>query len=399
MKLRTIPPAGIAVSLSDLYRLLGARLDPNVHTDRFRKIIGEITGARYVYFVNSGRAANCIILKVLQKMRADRNEVIVPAYTCFSVPASIVRAGLKIRPVDIDPGTLDYNYDTLRDANFSKALAILPSNLFGMVSDWKQLKRISSDKGVFTVDDAAQTLGLPADGGISGAIGDIGFYSLGRGKNMTTYSGGIILTNRDDLASHIESELAGMENPGMGYEISVFIKLLLYGALLNPGLYWLPNSLPFLRLGQTEYETEFEVARLSKLQSCFGPIMFSKLDKTNEIRRHNSRLIIDRVAVLKHYTIPGSSKGDIPYIRIPVLAPDRNIRDRIISALGRIGVISSGMYPSTVANIPQIKEHLVCSNEKFPGGEDVVNRLFTLPTHSYVGERDINKIIDCLKAA
>jgi perosamine synthetase len=397
MKLRTIPPAGIALTLSDILKLLRARLKPDAQADKFGKMIRDVTGARYIYFVNSGRAANFIILNSLRKLAPEKSEVIIPAYTCYSVPASIARAGLKIRPVDIDPDTLDYNYDTLSSVDYSKVLAILPCNLFGIVSDWRRIKAIASGNRIFTVDDAAQTLCLPADGGVSGTMGDLGFYSLGRGKNMTTYSGGIILTKREDMAQIVELEFAAINSPGLLSEISIFIKLLLYGMLLNPSLYWIPNSLPFLRLGYTEYEPKFEIEKLSKLQICFGPIMFSRLDKVNEIRKRNSRIIIERAANLKNYAIPGSSRGDIPYIRIPLLATDRNMRDNIISALARIGVISSGMYPSTVANIPQIEEHLVGENEKFPGAENVVDRLFTLPTHSYVRERDINNIISCLK--
>jgi perosamine synthetase len=399
VKLRTVPPTGIPVKLTDILRLLGARLNSPKSAEELRSIVTEIAGARHIAFINSGRAANYTILKILKNMSGDdKNEVIIPAFTCYSVGASIVRAGLKIRAVDIDPLTLDYNYANLKAADLAKTLAILSCNLFGLVSDWKQINSIKKDSSIFTIDDSAQTLGLPFDGLNSGAMGDIGFYSLGRGKNITTYSGGIILTNRDDLARAIEAEIAKYDKPGIAQEAFILLMLLSYGLLLRPSYYWIPNNLPFLRLGHTEYDTEFKVMQFSKLQYSLGPIMFSKLKAVNEIRSRNVENIANRVYSMGKFQIPGPKDGKLPFIRLPLLAPDRKTRDNVVNRLCLNGIMSSGMYPSTIPQIPQIKEFWVNKNDRFNGAEKVVDCLFTLPTHPYVKQKDIDKMIDCLKS-
>ena len=48
---------------------------------------------------NSGRALLYLLLETLKSKEGGlRNEVLIPGYTCYSVAASVAKAGLKIRP-------------------------------------------------------------------------------------------------------------------------------------------------------------------------------------------------------------------------------------------------------------------------------------------------------------
>ena len=49
------------------------------------------------------------------------------------------------------------------------------------------------------VEDAAQAMGSEDHGVQLGVMGDVGFFSLGRGKAFSTYEGGVILTNNDEI--------------------------------------------------------------------------------------------------------------------------------------------------------------------------------------------------------
>jgi perosamine synthetase len=395
---RTVPPAGVPVKYSDIIRIARARLNPNDSARQFAEIIKELSGANHCLFINSGRAANHIILNTLRELAGNsKNEIIIPAYTCFSIPASIVRSGLKIRLADIVPETLDYDYDRLANTDFSKALAILPCNLFGIVSDWQKLRGSVKDRGIFLIDDSAQTMGLPFDRGVSGTLGDVGFYSFGRGKNMTVYSGGVILTNNDDIAEPIKQIINKLPEPGIISEIKRFVEFIFYAAMLKPYLYWIPDNLPFLGLGKTVYDENFSVEQLSKVQLCAGPVMFSKLQSINAARLENSNALAKQIVNLGRFAVPGwQEPSTIPYIRMPILAPDRATRDRAIQKLHSIGIVSSSMYPSTLRKIPGIEKHLVFEDINFAGAENVAGRLFTLPTHPYLKRKDINRIIYCL---
>jgi DegT/DnrJ/EryC1/StrS aminotransferase family len=92
--------------------------------------LDERLGIRPTFFASSGRAALTILLKALQQ-RSDRREVVIPAYTCFSVPSAVARAGLVIRLCDVDPKTLDLDLNALARLDLSRVLCIVPSGLYG----------------------------------------------------------------------------------------------------------------------------------------------------------------------------------------------------------------------------------------------------------------------------
>src|SRR5262249_704901 len=160
-------------------------------------------GIRNPFFVSSGRAALTMLLETM-RADSDRREVVIPAYTCFSVASAVARAGLLIRVCDVDLKTLDFDLSALLRVGLRKAVCIVPSGLYGLPGDLAALERIARDAGAFVIDDAAQCLGATQAGRACGSFGDAGIYSLGRGKGLTTMGGGILVTHRADLASRIE---------------------------------------------------------------------------------------------------------------------------------------------------------------------------------------------------
>ena len=396
---RMVPPAGMPITQSDIIKIMLARFNHTEASKSFNEMIKEVSGAKYCEFVSSGRAANYIILKTLKALADNaRDEVVILAYTCFSVPASIARAGLKIRMVDINPDTLDYDYKAFSKIDLSRVLAILPCNLFGIVSDWIKLQEVAVSSDAYLVDDSAQTLGLSSDE--KGAAGPAmaGFYSFGRGKNLSLYSGGAIFTSNDKLASLIKSKIASLHRGGMFAELKILIKFWLYAIMLKPSLYWIPDSLP-LGLGKTIYEENFDIGKLTDLQQSAGPVMFSKLKEANSFRMKNSNIIARALRTDDRFGVPGWHEGAaIPFIRLPVLAANADLRDKAVKTLKSKGISASIMYPTSIAKIPGIEKHLVPLENNFEGAENVASNLFTLPTHSYLNSADIDKMIDCLKA-
>jgi len=393
-----VAPAGMPVSILDLFKIARSRLASENPGVAFADIIKEVSGAAYCWFVNSGRAADYLILKSLRTISANsKNEVVVPAYTCFSVPASIIKAGLRIRLVDIVPETMDYDFSQLGRMDLSNALAVLPTNLFGIICDWSSLRDAVKEKDIYFVDDSAQTFGLTSGGIGCGMLGDVGFYSFGRGKNLTTYSGGAIVTNDSKLAGQIDLSLKELPSPGLLSEFKIFAELIFYAIMLRPWLYWIPDRLPFLGLGKTLYDPDFSVSNLSRLQLGIGPIIYEYYSQINSTRRDNANKLASQISILNNFSIPAwRVNSNIPFIRLPILASEKSSRDRAISKLRSRGIAASAMYPSTIDAIPEISENLVNATDKFPGAKAVAERLFTLPTHPYLNSQDIKTIIDCL---
>ncbi|MFQ5853624.1 MAG: DegT/DnrJ/EryC1/StrS family aminotransferase, partial [Candidatus Binatia bacterium] len=85
-KFRLVPPAGAPLPPHTV--LSSARSVPKHHKD-LKELLKDYLGVPYIYTVSSGRAALTVLLRALQKM-SDRREVVIPAYTCFSVPSAVV---------------------------------------------------------------------------------------------------------------------------------------------------------------------------------------------------------------------------------------------------------------------------------------------------------------------
>ncbi|RKX26513.1 MAG: hypothetical protein DRP47_08050 [Candidatus Zixiibacteriota bacterium] len=395
---RLLSPAGTPVNYSDLLRAINLRLGQTDIEKLLVEKLYHLTKAKYCYFVNSGRTGLTLTLKVLAQMSDPvKTEVVIPAYTCFSVAAAIIRAGLKVRLIDIDPVTLDYDYNQLSTLSMENVLSIVGCNLFGIPSNWEELKSVIGGNDTFLIDDAAQAMGGRLGEKALGLQGDIGFYSLDRGKNMTAYSGGIIVTDREDIAEYLTNLMRTLPRPGLVSEAIYGIKLFLYSNLLHPHCYWLPSMIPFLGLGETVFDESFEIGTLSQFQMAVATMLIDYLPEYNNVRLANSKQLFERLAGSDHFTIPGYTKDKFPvYLRLPLLCKDRKTRDQAVTALRRKGIIASTMYPSTIANIPDIESHLVKNNHSFPGSQRVVDTLIALPTHPYVSQTDIIKMTSTL---
>ncbi len=393
-----VPPAGFPISTADIFKMLGSRFKPEANSSIFINQIKTLTGAKHCFLFNLGRTALYHALDGMMKLSdSSRDEVIIPAYTCFTVAAPVAKLGLKIRLVDIDPSTMDFDYGQLLKLNFDKVLAIVPSNLFGIVSNWDNLLPIRRDHNVFIIDDSAQAMGSRFGNRPAGSFGDAGIFSLDRGKPLSTYLGGILITNKDELAVIVEKTAKKMRQYSTAHELSALLKIIAYALMLHPRLYWLPNKMPFLNLGQTVFEPNFEIGGLSRLQKCAGAAMFHKLNHFNAIRSQNAKMIGERLSCDDRYKIPGySENNNTIYVRLPVMARNRNERDKAIFRLSKYGIKASAMYPSTISQIPGIGRYLANQEFDFNGAQTVVDRLFTLPTHPYLTNRDVDKILECL---
>src|SRR5262249_7867001 len=109
---RTIPPTAAPVQLRDILHGLAGLFFSERYFQKLEFEIKEYFGVKYVFFVSSGKCALTLILKALRDI-SHRKDVIIPSYTCFSVPSAILKAGLDILLCDIENTTFDFDYDCL----------------------------------------------------------------------------------------------------------------------------------------------------------------------------------------------------------------------------------------------------------------------------------------------
>jgi perosamine synthetase len=349
----------------------------------------------------TGRAGLVLILRALARLApASRTEVIIPSYTCYTVAASVVVAGLRPRVVDIDPETLDFDPAALERTDFSRALAIVPTNLFGLPGNLPYLAALARAHGVRLVDDAAQAMGAAMEGRASGTWGDAGLYSLDKGKNITAIEGGLAVTADGEVAAAMAEEARALVAQRPGVVVRDAVKLVAYAVLLRPWLYWIPNGIPQLQLGTTAYTPHIAAERYNRVLAAMGVIMLDYLDALNAGRREvASRLTATVTGAPGLTTVRVLPSAEPVYLRYPLLARDEAQRDGLRATLLGRGIGATGSYPTSIVDIPELAELMAPYRNQCPRGRDVASRILTLPTHAYVSAADIETIRDTLHGA
>jgi perosamine synthetase len=398
--LRFVPPAGSPVAIEDVFE--AAWIASGTAAAPVPGCLEEIAaylGVKHIEAVGSGRAGLVLIVRALQRLKPGRDIVAVPAYTCFSVVASLVRAGVKVLPVEVDPSTLDFNFADLNAVSPDRLLAVVTSNLFGLVNDVPEARRIAAAKGAFLVDDAAQAFGATRNGVHAGTMGDVGFYSLGRGKALCTGEGGLLVTDSADIAAALAEETSALRKASLGENASVFVKMVATSLLLAPRLFWIPNLLPFLKLGVTEFDPHFEMRRASRVSLALLSQLSRGLPALNRGRAVKAQALAELFTGKKSFSLPVVSADTQPvYTRFPVLACDHATRDRAVRELRHAGIGATAFYPSAVCDIPELAPHMAIEGFHKLGAEQIAARLLTLPTHSYIKDSDLQRIGAILRA-
>ena len=120
---RTVPPAAAPLRWADLrHGIAGIFAAARARRAREEEIRRHF-GVGHAFLVSSGTAALTLTLTAL-KSCSPRTGVVIPAYTCFSVAAAVVKAGLRPVLCDIDPTTFDFDYGLLARTLKSDTLCV-----------------------------------------------------------------------------------------------------------------------------------------------------------------------------------------------------------------------------------------------------------------------------------
>ena len=209
-----VAPAGTRLFAGDLF--IGAIR--GIHASSWSRLEGGLcaaTGRQSAEFYSTGRAAMTVAFEAMKQVAhdRDRNEVIIPGYTCYSVPASIERAGLVPRLCDVDPETLGPDLRSLASIDSRRVLAIVSSNLYGLPNALQEMEDFARDNRLFMLDDAAQALAARVAQRPVGGFGDIGLLSFDKGKNITTLHGGCLVMNPGRLQEAVVSITRQLARP------------------------------------------------------------------------------------------------------------------------------------------------------------------------------------------
>ncbi len=413
---RMLPPGGAPLALADIRRALRGAFAGEEALYALRQAFSRRFDMPHVLFAGSGREALSLLFTVLRGRVRARDTVLIPAYVSWSVPSAVVHAGCRIALYDVEPLTLTPRLESLQNTLADKALsgrvlAVVACHLYGFPFDLAPLADACRATGAVLVDDAAQAMGATVNGACAGCMGDVGLFSLGRGKNITAVQGGVLLTRNGELAERLAAHAPRTGNSGPGgvrehmHNAAILLKACALFALRRPELYRLPASLPWLRLGESVFDPAFGRAPFGSFQATLALHTLKGLDAANRERREKAALYSASLPAGCGLMPVAAPQGALPvYPRFPILpeadapsgraSPARSAAIRALdanaapaNARGRGLGISRG-FPLPVHAIADARPYLTQRENIHPGAEYLARHLFTLPTHDGTGNAD-----------
>lgn len=181
---------------SDMYTM-----GENVY--KFEEMFSKYVGSKYAVMVNSGSSANLLMVASLfysKKFNIKRgDEVIVPSVSWATTYMPLQQYGLKLKFIDIDIATLNFNLDKLKRAITDKTKIVFAVNLLGNPNDYDKIKEFIGDRNIILLEDNCESLGAVYKGKQLGTIGLMGTYSTFFSHHMATMEGGLVATDDEEL--------------------------------------------------------------------------------------------------------------------------------------------------------------------------------------------------------
>ncbi len=275
---------------------------------QFEKLVAQRHRARNALATTSCTAALHLATLALGLRPGD--EVIVPALTWATSAHAAEYVGAKAVFVDIDPNTFNIDPKLIEAAITENTKAIVAVHLFGLAADMDAINHIAKKYNLAVIEDAACAIATTYQGKPVGVLGDIGCFSFHPRKIVTTGEGGMVTTNRDELALLIDSyRNHGASDSG--------------GEPEGP---WSMSE--FNELG-------FNL-RLSDIQAAVGVAQFAKLDAILQERRQAAYRYSELLADVDELVLPTShvdTSGHNFQSYVIRVKQSRDLRNKVMLAL------------------------------------------------------------------
>jgi len=244
----------------------------------FEKAFSNYFNSKYSIMVNSGSSANLLAVASLfykkNKPLKKGDEVIVPAVSWSTTYFPLLQYGLKLKFVDIDLQTLNFDIHELENSISRKTKLIFAVNLLGNSNEFNKIKKLIKGKDIYLLEDNCESMGAKFNGVFTGTIGDIGTFSTYFSHHINTIEGGVITTKDEEL-------------------YHIMLSLRSHGWTRH-----LPNPNKIIKKRNNSFEESFRFIlpgynlRPMEISAAIGIEQLKKLDKFLKVRRENAKYFI-----------------------------------------------------------------------------------------------------------
>jgi perosamine synthetase len=296
------------------------------------------------------------------------DEVVTTPFSFVASAHAIVHAGATPVFVDVEPDSLNLDPNRVEAALTPRTRALLPVHAFGRPAEMGAIREIAARRGLCVVEDACEAIGAEALGRRAGGLGDAGVLAFYPNKQITTGEGGVVLSDRRDLADRVRC----LRNQGRS------------------------------EAGWYEHGAVGWNYRLSELACALGVVQLARLDEILARREALARAYGERLADNPRLELPapdppGTRTSWFVYalrLRAPL---GREDRDRIAAGLVERG-IACGRYFAPIHLQPAYRARLGHAPGDFPICESAADRCLALPFFNRLRDAQIDAVCEALTA-
>jgi dTDP-4-amino-4,6-dideoxygalactose transaminase len=343
-------------------------------------------GAVDALLTDSGTSA---LILALREVVPSGGTVAYPAYACIDLTTAALGAGVQVRLYDVDPATLSPDLDSVRAVIGRGVDAVVVAHLYGYPADMLGVRELAAEQGIPVIEDAAQGAGGTLRDHPLGSLGDVSILSFARGKGTTGGSGGAILVRTPALAEWTRRARAGLHAGSQGG--MDIVNLAAQRLLSRPYLYALPAAIPGLKLGEMVYHPPRQPRAMSAASAAILRWTLSLEPHEVSSRRARAKDLLARAR-----GIPGIRAvrpirgGESGFLRLALI-------DEVGNRAPRMDLGALRGYPMSLDQHPQLRPLLLSGERAGKGSQSLRDYLFTIPTHSRVGDADLARVIDWLE--
>ena len=314
----------------------------------FENKFREYANSKTCIAVNSGTAALNLALSISD---IKNKEVILPSMTFVATANAVIINGGKPVFVDVDPNTLNIDFEKIEDYISKKTKVILPVHFGGLPCALDKIHSIAKKYNIKIIEDAAHASGTRYKNKKIGSHGMAVCFSFHPIKNLAMPTGGLISINDQNYKKIRELLLArrwcGITNrKGADYDVN--------------------------EIGNNYYMNEFS--------ATIGLIQLKKLDKLNSIRRKIAKRYYEEIKLNTKMPYDKNCSYHLYWI----LVKNRNKFRKKLSEFQ----IETGIHYKPVHTF-----RLYRSKTKLKNTENIGKTVVTIPCHPNLKDTDIDKII------
>lgn len=223
-----VPMSSPDLSQAERDAVLAVLNTPNLsigpQVQAFEQFVAQRVGVQHAVAVNSGTSGLHLCVRALDIQDGDR--VITTPFS-FVASANVLLYERAVPVfVDVDPLTGNIDIDLAAEAaaglmkggraaerwlprrgvpEAGRLKAFLPVDVFGQPADFDSLSRTAKQHGLPILEDSCEALGAEYKGLPAGRLGDVGVFGFYPNKQITTGEGGLVVTDRADVADMVRA--------------------------------------------------------------------------------------------------------------------------------------------------------------------------------------------------